>query len=231
MSVTAVARVAEIQQMLATLQGGGVTSPAATAPTALAPTSFQTQLAAAGGAAPATPLATSGGGDTQYDGLIGAAAAKYGLDPALLKGLIRAESNFDPNAGSPAGAQGLTQLMPATAASLGVTNVHDPAQAIDGGARYLAQQLKAFAGDVTKALAAYNAGPGAVQRYGGVPPYAETQAYVVRVQEYAAGYRSSMAAAPAAPAVATAAPLALAATALPAASAVSASPTAGASIL
>ncbi|HEU4657632.1 MAG TPA: lytic transglycosylase domain-containing protein [Capillimicrobium sp.] len=222
----AVARVAEIQQMLAALQTGTV-APAAPA-SATAPTSFQTQLAAAGGMAPATTAAAvapaAGGGETQYDALIQAAAAKYGIDPALLKGLIRAESNFDPNAGSPAGAQGLTQLMPATAASLGVTNPYDPAQSIDGGAKYLAAQLRTFGGDVTKALAAYNAGPGAVQRYGGVPPYAETQAYVVRVQQYADGYRSSMGTAPVALAAAPA-------PALPAAPAVFASPTAGASII
>ena len=83
---------------------------------------------------------------------------------------MRQESNFDPTAGSPAGARGLTQLMPGTAAGLGVTDVTDPAQALEGGAKYLKQQLDAFGGDVTKALAAYNAGPGAVQRYGGVPP-------------------------------------------------------------
>lgn len=227
MSVDAVARVAEIQQMVAALQGGTIaaSAPPPSASVATAPTSFQTQLAAAGGAAPATPAAppATAGGDTQYDGLIQAAAARYGIDPALLKGLIRAESNFDPNAGSPAGAQGLTQLMPATAASLGVTNVHDPAQAIDGGAKYLAAQLKTFGGDVTKALAAYNAGPGAVQRYGGVPPYAETQAYVQRVQQYAAGYRGDFTAAASTPSYATTAP--------PLASALSASPTAGASIL
>ena len=81
--------------------------------------------------------------------------------------------------------------MPATAARLGVTDVTDPIQALDGGANYLAQQLQAFGGDVTKALAAYNAGPGAVQRYGGVPPYAETQDYVKKVQAFAAAYRGT----------------------------------------
>ena len=80
--------------------------------------------------------------------------------------------------------------MPGTAAGLGVSDPADPVQAIEGGARYLRQQLDRFGGDVTKALAAYNAGPGAVQRFGGVPPYAETQAYVRRVQAYAAAYRS-----------------------------------------
>ena len=90
--------------------------------------------------------------------------------------------------------------MPATAASLGVTDVTDPAQALEGGAKYLAQQLDAFGGDVTKALAAYNAGPGAVQRYGGVPPYAETQDYVQKVQAFAAAYRGTPAATATAPA-------------------------------
>ena len=118
------------------------------------------------------------------------AAARHGLDPALLAGLVRQESNFNPTAGSPAGARGLTQLMPGTARGLGVTDVTDPAQALEGGAKYLRQQLDAFGGDVTRALAAYNAGPGAVQRFGGVPPYAETQNYVRKVQGFAAEYRA-----------------------------------------
>jgi soluble lytic murein transglycosylase-like protein len=84
--------------------------------------------------------------------------------------------------------------MPGTAAGLGVTNVLDPIQSLDGGAKYLRQQLDAFGGDVTRALAAYNAGPGAVQRYGGVPPYAETQNYVRIVQANAAQYRAGGAA-------------------------------------
>ena len=80
--------------------------------------------------------------------------------------------------------------MPGTAAGLGVSDATDPKQALDGGAKYLRQQLKAFDGDVARALAAYNAGPGAVQRFGGVPPYAETQNYVRKVQAYAAQYRA-----------------------------------------
>ena len=139
----------------------------------------------------ATVTGLNAGASSPYDAQITAAATKYGIDPALLKGLIRQESNFDPNAGSPAGAQGLCQLMPGTAAALGCTNVNDPAQNIDAGARYLRQQLDAFGGDVSKALAAYNAGPGAVQRFGGVPPYAETQNYVRTVQANATAFRSS----------------------------------------
>jgi soluble lytic murein transglycosylase-like protein len=168
---------------------------------------FASQLTAASSAAPAAgsiapPAATAGatmavaGGSAlpagvPYGAEITAAARRHGLDPALLAGLVRQESNFDPNAGSPAGARGLTQLMPATAAGLGVSDVTDPAQALEGGARYLAQQLERFGGDVTKALAAYNAGPGAVQRFGGVPPYAETQSYVQKVQAFAAAYRGT----------------------------------------
>ena len=105
--------------------------------------------------------------------------------------MIKQESGFNPTAGSPAGARGLAQLMPGTAAGLGVTNVLDPVQSINGGAKYLKQQLDAFGGDVAKALAAYNAGPGAVKRFGGIPPYAETQNYVRIVQANAASYRTA----------------------------------------
>ena len=152
---------------------------AATAPTATADTD-------AAGTAGASSLPAG----VPYHDLITAAARRHGIDPALLAGLIRQESGFNPSAGSPAGAQGLTQLMPGTARGLGVTNPLDPAQSIEGGAKYLAAQLQHFGGDVTKALAAYNAGPGAVERFGGVPPYAETQNYVRRVQAYATGYRT-----------------------------------------
>jgi soluble lytic murein transglycosylase-like protein len=141
-----------------------------------------------------------------YAAEIEAAAAKHGIDPALLKALIKQESGFDPGAGSPAGAQGLTQLMPGTAASLGVTNPLDPAQSIEGGAKYLRQQLDTFGGDVEKALAAYNAGPGAVQRYGGIPPYAETQNYVRKVMAYAQEFRAAVPASAAPAAVPVPAP-------------------------
>ena len=193
----AVARIHEIHALLgargpAPAQPGGAAAPATTS--AAGGSAFQAALASAAG--PVPPAGTAGAStgslaDVPYGDLIEAAARRHGLDPALLAGLVRQESNFDPNAGSPAGAQGLTQLMPATAASLGVTNVHDPAQALEGGAKYLAQQLKTFGGDVTLALAAYNAGPGAVQRHGGVPPYAETRAYVQKVQGFAEQYRAA----------------------------------------
>jgi soluble lytic murein transglycosylase-like protein len=184
MSITsAVSRMAELEALMGRLGGS---TPVASAG------GFDAQLQQASAAQDVSATtAGAGAGDAPYGSLIGAAASKYDVDPALLRGLIRAESNFNPNAGSPAGAQGLTQLMPGTAASLGVKNLHDPAQSIDGGAHYLRMQLDAFGGDVTKALAAYNAGPGAVQRHGGVPPYAETQQYVQKVLGYAAEYRTS----------------------------------------
>lgn len=116
----------------------------------------------------------------EIDSMIVDAAANAGVDPALLRALVQAESGFNPLAVSPAGAKGLTQLMPGTAAALGVTDPFDPSQNLNGGARYLRQMLDEF-GDIRLALAAYNAGPGKVRRHGGVPPYRETLAYVDRV--------------------------------------------------
>ncbi len=200
----AAARVAALQQMIAEVEGGSARSSS----------SFSAQLASAGavaGAPGSAPVAGSSTVGTEplagapvtataapsgstlnpsvpYAAQIEAAASRNGVDPTLLAGLIKAESGFDPNAGSSAGAQGLTQLMPETASGLGVTNPLDPEQAIEGGARLLHEHLEKFDGNTELALAAYNAGPGAVEQYGGIPPYPETQAYVKKVLAYAAEF-------------------------------------------
>lgn len=118
---------------------------------------------------------------TAYGPVIRAASSAYGVDEALLRAVIHAESAFNPRALSVKGAQGLMQLMPGTARDLGVLDAFDSEQNIRGGARYLGLLLQDFSGDERLAAAAYNAGPAAVQRYGGVPPYAETRVYVQRV--------------------------------------------------
>ena len=127
--------------------------------------------------------------ERDYDRLIVKVAARYGVQPGLVKAVIAAESNFKPDAVSRVGAQGLMQLMPATAEALGVERPFGIIENMDGGVRYLRAMLERY-GDLTRALAAYNAGPSAVDRYRGVPPYRETQAYVKRVLEYYRSYRS-----------------------------------------
>ena len=117
--------------------------------------------------------------------LIQRAAARYNLSPELIRAVIRAESNYQADAVSSAGAKGLMQLMPDTARELGVTNSFDIQQNIDGGARYLRQMLDRFGGDTKRALAAYNAGPAAVEQYNGDVPFSETRQYVQRVMRYA----------------------------------------------
>jgi Transglycosylase SLT domain/D-alanyl-D-alanine carboxypeptidase len=143
--------------------------------------------AAAGSSSPgAGAAALPGWVPERYRPAIAAAAAANGIAPALLAALLRSESGFDPRAVSPAGAQGIAQFMPATARGIGLRDPFDPARAIPAAARLLGGHLRAF-GSVPLALAAYNAGPGAVRRYGGVPPYRETQAYVARVMALAGG--------------------------------------------
>ena len=127
-----------------------------------------------------------------YQAEISAAARDYGVDEAIVRAIIHAESSFNPMALSHAGAQGLMQLMPATARRFGVTNSYDASQNIRGGVQYLAWLLKRFNGNLTLAAAGYNAGEGAVDRHGGVPPYQETQRYVARVGVLADRYRGSI---------------------------------------
>jgi soluble lytic murein transglycosylase-like protein len=122
-----------------------------------------------------------GGGDLRA--LAAAAARRHGIDPDLVLAVVGVESAFQPEAVSPKGARGLMQLMPQTAASLGVRDALDPAENLDAGVRHLGSLLTLYGGDVTRALAAYNAGQGAVARHGGVPPFRETRAYVRKVLE------------------------------------------------
>jgi soluble lytic murein transglycosylase-like protein len=126
---------------------------------------------------------------TRYDNLISQAAQKYKMDRALIKAVIKAESNFNHQAVSPKGARGLMQLMPTTAAQLQVQDSFHPEKNIEGGVRYLRYLLQRFNGNLSLALAAYNAGEKAVTRHGGIPPYRETQNYVQRVQSYIPMFR------------------------------------------
>jgi hypothetical protein len=135
---------------------------------------------------PAAPPAA--GPQPFYRDLVEAAAKKYNLDADLITSVIAVESNFDPKAVSRKNARGLMQLLPETAAQLGVKNIDDPAENIDGGTRYLRDLLQKYNNDLALALAAYNAGPDKVQLYGRVPPYAETISYVRRVKR---GYDKS----------------------------------------
>jgi hypothetical protein len=118
---------------------------------------------------------------TNLTDVVNQASSHYRLDPDLVNSVIKAESDFNPRAVSPKGAQGLMQLMPGTASGLGVPNAFDPQANVEGGTKYLRELLERYNFDLVKALAAYNAGPQRVERFGGIPPYYETRAYVARV--------------------------------------------------
>jgi soluble lytic murein transglycosylase-like protein len=159
-------------------------------------TSFaDTLINALNGHSPVVQLGSSQAGgllppSTPYRELIESTAAEHGIPSALIAAIIQAESGFNANAISPAGAKGLMQLMDGTAAGLSVSDPFDPAQNIAGGAQYITSMLERYDGSVALALAAYNAGPGAVDQYGGIPPYAETQNYVPTVLRLFEQYRS-----------------------------------------
>ena len=145
------------------------------------------------GAAPGVNFGNVRLNQTAFRDEIARASRDFGVEEAIVRAIMHAESAFNPNALSRAGAQGLMQLMPATARRFGVVNAYDPEQNIRGGVEYLAWLLKRFNGDLTLAAAGYNAGEGAVARHKGVPPYAETQRYVVRVGTLAERYRGQLA--------------------------------------
>jgi soluble lytic murein transglycosylase-like protein len=117
---------------------------------------------------------------SKYDAIIERYAARYDVDPTLVRAVIQVESNFNPHCVSNKGARGLMQLMPGTARRFGVTNIHDPEQNIHGGVRFLSYLIRLFNGDLPRVLAGYNAGENAVLKHGGIPPYEETSTYVVR---------------------------------------------------
>jgi soluble lytic murein transglycosylase-like protein len=136
--------------------------------------------------APTPPATTAnnnapGSANPDIKALVSAASNRHLVDPDLITSVIRAESNFNPKARSPKGAQGLMQLMPGTASRLGVDDAYAAEANVDAGTRYLRELLQLYDGDLIKALAAYNAGPHRVDQYGGVPPYQETHAYVARI--------------------------------------------------
>ena len=149
----------------------------------------ETKRSAASAAKP-TP-AKSGSMVVSFDDIISRYSSHYDLDESLVRAVIKAESNYNPQARSNKGAQGLMQLIPETARDMQVSDPFDPEDNIRGGSRYLRLMLDEFGGNVELALAAYNAGPNAVKRFGGIPPYQETQNYVVKVKNFHRQYRQA----------------------------------------
>jgi soluble lytic murein transglycosylase-like protein len=191
------ADITAVQTRIAKITGAPPVASAATP--APAGASFASTLASALGAAAGAPGASVWGpapaplAPQHIEALVQSNASAWQVDPALVKAVIANESGFDANATSKVGAQGLMQLMPGTASSLGVRDPYDPQQNVAGGTRYLRGLLDRFGGDARLAVAAYNAGPGAVEKYGDVPPYAETQSYVQNVLASYDKYRTSTA--------------------------------------
>jgi soluble lytic murein transglycosylase-like protein len=164
------ARRLEGTTVILSLKGGGEVGVAATQLRGLVPDEVLDEVTA-------TPVS----GGKGLAAMAVEAARRHGLDPDLVQAVVAVESGFHPGAVSPKGAQGLMQLMPRTARALGVKDAFDPADNLDGGTRHLRALVTRYGGDVERALAAYNAGEGAVARHGGVPPYPETLAYVRKV--------------------------------------------------
>jgi soluble lytic murein transglycosylase-like protein len=154
---------------------------------------FQMETCYACGVQPGINFSTTRLNTTAYKDEIAQASRSYGVDEAIIRAIIHAESAFRPTALSQVGARGLMQLMPATARRFGVADSYNAAQNIQGGVQYLAWLLKRYGGDIKLAAAGYNAGEGAVDKYKGVPPYSETRRYVERVATLAERYRGSLA--------------------------------------
>ena len=188
-------RIRQIETMIEQAQQGATATSAGGFSDALAAAEAPSQDASdadmASTAQAGSTLGSDSAGAAPYEAAIDQAAERNGIEPALLHGLIQQESGFDASAQSSAGAMGLTQLMPATASSLGVSDPMNPAESIEGGARYLGQLMSEFGGDTTDALAAYNAGPAAVGAAGGVPQNGETESYVEKVLADAPAYRQT----------------------------------------
>jgi soluble lytic murein transglycosylase-like protein len=175
--------IAAVTQRIAQITGQALQP----APSASGAPSFAAMVAAASAQPQSRPLQPA---PADIERLVSMNANTWGVDPALVKAIIANESGFDPNATSKTGAQGLMQLEPGTAAGLGVSDAYDPAQNVAGGTRYIRGLLDRFHGDLRLAIAAYNAGPGAVVKYNGVPPYAETQQYVENVLDSYQKYKA-----------------------------------------